>query len=234
MRHPRKKTPGKDSRSHLGQGDKRRLSSLARRAEDWFEVNGRDFPWRSPRASTYERICVEVLLQRTRAETVSAYYRDFFSAFPDWQSLDRASLEELESALKPIGLWQRRARALSGLANSVVRMGGVFPQNREALENIPAVGQYVANAILLFQHGAPEPLLDSNMARVIERYLRPRKLADIRHDPWLQAACKHLVSAGNPVEVNWAILDIGGTICTPRSPSCASCPLRRGCTHARK
>lgn len=221
-------------RAKLSRSDKRRLCTVSRRAEAWFAQNGREFPWRLDRASTYERVCVEVLLQRTRAETVSRFYDKFFSKFPSWQAIAATSIEELQDTLKPIGLWERRARTLAGLAAHASSLNGEFPNNRDTLQEIPAIGQYVANAIFLFQHGRPEPLLDSNMARVIERYIRPRKLADIRHDPWLQSAGKQLVATGDPIKVNWAILDIGGTLCTPVSPSCQACPLRKGCTHAKK
>ena len=218
----------------LPPNDKRRLGNIARRLVDWFEEHGRKFQWRNPTASEYEQICVEVLLQRTRAETINSHYDQFFNRFPDWASLRQATKAELEKALVPLGLWQRRARALSGLAEYATASGGRFPQERRELQSIPAVGQYVANAILLFQHGQPAPLLDTNMARVLERYIRPRKLADIRYDPWLQAASKYLVSSEEARNVNWAILDLGGTICTPRDPNCPACPLKRGCAYFSK
>lgn len=94
---------------------------------------------------------------------------------------------------------------------------------------MPAVGQYVANSILLFQHGKVRPLVDVNMARLLERYLRPRRLADIRHDPWLQSACNWLVDCDEPVRVNWATLDYAAKVCKSRQPSCNACELKRRC-----
>lgn len=217
----------------LPASDKRRLKSVARRLADWFPENGRKLPWREEGVTLFQHVCVEVLVQRTRAETVSRFYPVFFERFSDWSGLDEVSIEELEIFLKPVGLWKRRAQAFKGLSSYAAQSGGKFPNDLEELLKIPAVGIYVANAILLFAHDKPEPLLDTNMARVIERYIRPRKLADIRYDPWLQSAGKHLVSEGNSIEVNWAVLDLGGMICTPKSPDCTSCPLRRGCAYAR-
>jgi A/G-specific adenine glycosylase len=227
-------TRGRRPTFSLPRNDRLRLARMANRVVAWFDENGRQFPWRDPKAKDYEQICVEVLLQRTRAETIEKYYCTFFRMFPSWHSLQQATTAELENTLMPIGLWQRRARALSGLANYATASAGRFPIERSDLEKIPAVGQYVANAILLFQHGEAAPLLDTNMARVIERYLRPRKLADIRYDPWLQAASHHLVASADPKKVNWAILDLGGMVCTPRSPDCNSCPLKRGCAYHSK
>ena len=224
----------RQSITQLHRNDVRRLKGIAGRLIGWFATHGREFQWRGAAAGEYERICVEVLLQRTRAERIDEYFDWFFFRFPNWESLRWASIAELEAALMPLGLWRRRAQALSGLAKYATASGGRFPSNRTELEAIPAVGQYVASAILLFQHGQSEPLLDSNMARVLERYVRPRKLSDIRYDPWLQAAGKKLVSSADPIKTNWAVLDLGGMICRPQRADCAACPIKRGCSYARR
>lgn len=218
------RVPDPLTRSH-----KLRLTRLRCALLDWYSQNGRHLPWRKETASTFERICVEVLLQRTRAETVARVYPAFFSHFRSWADLADASLEELEEHFKPIGLWQRRARSMKALAIYASSRKGQFPSTTKDLAEVPAVGQYVANAILVFQHGENQPLLDVNMTRLIERYIRPRKLADIRHDPWLQAAAHWLVRGENPVEVNWAVLDFASAICIARKPRCTACPLSNNC-----
>ena len=215
---------------NLPASDKRRLATVARRLDGWFVSHGRKFPWREEGVDLYRHVCIEVLVQRTRAKTVARFYGPFFERFPSWQAIDEVSASELEEFLKPVGLWQRRARSLKNLARYAVEAGGKFPADDVELSRVPAVGQYVANAIRLFQDDEPAPLLDTNMARVLERYLRPRKLADLRHDPWLQAAAWYLVGLGDARLLNWAILDLGGLVCTPRSPGCPVCPLRRGCS----
>ena len=202
-----------------------KLTRLRRNLLSWFTQNGRDFPWRAPTASTFERICVEVLLQRTRAETVAGVYHPFFDRFTSWSHIASASIEELEDHFKPIGLWKRRARAVRAMAKYAAAHDGRFPDDMRELAKIPAVGQYIGNAILLFQFGEPRPLLDVNMARVIERFVRPRRMADIRHDPWLQAAAHWLVKDDRTIEVNWAALDFGSKICLARSPRCTTCPI---------
>lgn len=217
----------------LTRSDKHRLSRLATRVRSWYEGNGRSLPWRNPSTTRYHAVCVEVLLQRTRAETVAAFYDDFFARYPGWEALNRAQVEELEAALRPVGLWRRRARSLKGLANYAARVGGDFPADRGELERAPAIGQYVASAILLFHHGRREPLLDVNMARVIERAVRPRRLADIRHDPWLQGAARWLLRQGDPAATNWAVLDLGAAFCRAKDPACASCPVAPACVTGR-
>ena len=215
----------------VSRSDKQRTKGIARRLETWFELEGRPFPWRRKSATNYHKIVCEILLQRTRAETVSSVYQDFFRIFPSWNKIANASTEKIEKSLKPLGLWKRRARSLQALAKVLQKNRGRFPASREEIDRLPAVGQYVGNSVELFIHGRPLPLLDINMSRVIERYFRPRKLADIRHDPWLQALAKIIINRGiDPVKLNWSILDLGGTVCISRKPRCNACPIRRGCS----
>ena len=215
----------------VSSGEKRKLTLLRQTLLEWYGINGASFPWRNRDASDYERICVEVLLQRTRRETVSAIYEAFFCEFPTWESLASCPEDKLGVKLKPLGLWKRRAASLKALASYAFERGGQFPSTFEELKEVPAVGQYVGNAILLFQHHQARPLVDVNMARVIERVVRPRKLADIRYDPWLQSAASWLVR-DRPIETNWATLDFASSLCLSRRPMCDGCMLQRRCAFA--
>lgn len=219
----------------ISRSDKQRAKGVARRLEIWFQLQGRSFPWRTKSATNYHKVVCEILLQRTRAETVSSVYHEFFKIFPGWKKIANTSTSKIEKHLKPLGLWKRRSRSLHYLAKALQKTQGKFPPNREEIDRLPAVGQYVGNSIELFIHGRPLPLLDVNMSRIIERYFRPRKLADIRHDPWLQDLAKTIITLGkDPVKLNWSMLDLGGTICVPRKPRCDLCPIRRGCASALK
>jgi A/G-specific adenine glycosylase len=198
----------------------------------WFRHDGRSFPWRDPHASQYARIVSELLLQRTRAETVAKFFPGFLRRFPNWIRLASASNAQLQEVLEPIGLWRRRAASLKALAKEINARRGAFPSSRDELESLPGVGQYVANATMLFCHGGQEPLLDAGMARVLERCFGPRKLVDIRYDPWLQALAKRVVSHHKSIELNWALLDLAATVCKVRQPTCNACPLRSCCRQA--
>ena len=198
----------------------------------WFRKYGRTFPWRKARATLYQRVIAECLLQRTQATTVARFYDDFLSRFPNWRTLAKASPGEIGAVIKRIGLWRRRAVALAKLARVMAERNGRFPGTRNEIESLPGVGQYIANAIMLFSKGKAEPLLDVNMARVVERLFGPRKLVDIRFDLDLQKASRRLVSGRQPIEVNWAILDLAATICKPRTPQCPECPVQHWCQFA--
>lgn len=222
------------SRDPVLPSQRRKIARLRSDLKHWYKEHGRSFPWRRDDATEFERICVEVLLQRTRAETIERFYVPFFSRYKGWEEIANAPLDDLEEALKPVGLWRRRARALQGLASYAVGTGGRFPDSHEGLAEVPAVGQYVANAILMFQHRLAAPLLDVNMARLLERVVRPRSLADIRYDPWLQEAAHLLVRDTEVTIINWAALDFAAKVCTARSPRCAECRFKRRCTYFRR
>jgi A/G-specific adenine glycosylase len=197
----------------------------------WYAVNGRKFPWRRKRSTQYHLIVSEILLKRTRAESAADFFHSFVARYPSWKAISRASTRELGIALRPIGLWRQRATSLSALAAEMVARNGRFPQERELIESLPGVGQYVANAVMLFCHGRCEPLLDTGMARVLERCFGRRTLVDIRYDPWLQDISKRAVQHDQPAELNWAILDLAATTCHSHTPDCSNCPLRKLCRY---
>jgi A/G-specific adenine glycosylase len=196
---------------------------------DWYYKNGRHFPWRNKSISNYQKIIAEVLLQRTKAETVAKFFPKFIKQYPSWKFIANSELEELEKALKPIGLHKQRATRLYKLAAAMSSKGGRIPYNYQELEKIPMFGQYIANAAMSVVHDEPYPLLDVNMARVLERYFGPRKLADIRYDPYLQELAFKLVATRDSKIVNWAVLDFAAMVCKARKPNCDICPFVKEC-----
>lgn len=208
------------------------IRGFRKRVLVWYETNGRKFPWRDDNRSDFEKVVAEVLLQRTRAEVVARMYPLFLALFKDWRDIACASDESLVEFLRPLGLWQRRSVSLKKLAAAMAARDGIFPSSREKVEDLPGVGQYIANAILLLCHGQHLPLLDVNMARVLERFFGPRKLADIRDDPGLQALARAITNHKQAIDINWAILDFASLVCKPRTPACPCCPLRDKCLYA--
>ncbi len=178
----------------------------------WYKKNGRKFPWRNKSATNYHRIISEVLLQRTRAETIGKFFPIFVKKYPSWKKLAKASVKQLEKDLQPIGLQKQRAKRLHAFAKEMAKRNGRFPETREEIEKIPFVGQYIGNAIELFLFNEAKPLLDVNMAKILEQYFGKRKLVDIRIDPYLQELAHRIVKHKRAKEINWAILDYSATI----------------------
>ncbi len=207
---------------------KRKITFFQQKILEWYNQNGRKFLWRRKGLTHYQYVIAEVLLQRTKAETVAKFYPNFLKDFPNWKALARADIKDIETYLIPVGLYRQRSKRLMGLAQEMVRRGGRLPKDREELESIPFMGQYIANAVELVIFNEPSPLVDVNMSRVLERFFGPRKMADIRYDSYLQALSRKIVYHIDTKHMNWAILDFAALVCKPK-PLCIICPLSGKC-----
>ena len=156
--------------------------------------------------------------------------RDLLRTFPNWRALASADARKLQRHLRPLGLWRRRSRSLRALAKEMAARHGRFPKLRAELDSLPGVGQYFGNAIEVICHKRRRPFIDVNLARVLERYFRPRRLADIRYDPYLQELSSRFANSPRSLELNWAVLDFAAKVCLARTPKCSMCPLVRDCT----
>lgn len=199
---------------------------------EWFAANARKFPWRNPSISNYQKVMSEILLQRTKAATVAKIYKGFMAKFPSWKKLAEASREELEESLKPLGLFRQRAGRVFKLAQEMKKRNGRLPKTKEELESLSMFGQYIVHAVMLFVHDSPAPLLDVNMSRVLERFFGPRKMSDIRYDPYLQDLASRVVNHHESREINWGILDFAALVCQARKPKCGICPLSSKCVYS--
>jgi A/G-specific adenine glycosylase len=205
------------------------INEFQQRLLSWFDINGRQFPWRNKRLTQYQIIIAETLLQRTKAETVSKFYRQFIKDFPNWAALAKANTATISKYLKSIGLYRQRAKRLKALAAEMVKRKGKLPKDRAELESIPFMGQYIANAVELIIFKKPLPLIDVNMARLLERYFGKRKMADIRYDPYLQKLSYKIVNHQRAKEMNWAVLDFAALICKAQNPLCHQCVFSTNC-----
>ncbi len=197
----------------------------------WFSQNGRKFIWRKTGLTHYEYVIAEVLLQRTKAETIAKFYPNFLVRFPNWASLSGAPIDQIEDALKPVGLYRQRSKRLKSLAEEMTKRKGRLPRDREELESIPFMGQYIANAVELVIFNKPTPLIDVNMARVLERFFGHRQMADIRYDPYLQELAYKIVTHLDAKKINWAILDFAAIVCKASKPACEICPINQRCSY---
>jgi A/G-specific adenine glycosylase len=174
----------------------------------------------------------EILLQRTTAAGVAHAYIGFLKRYPSWIVLAQAPLQGLENALRPLGLWRQKALAFQHLAQSIVTNGGVVPDTRKELERLPGIGPYTASAVLSIVYGRTEPLLDVNMARLLDRFLGPPEGIEAKPTRTLHTPALRLVSCKCGLQVNWAVLDFGALVCRARRPLCPECPLRARCHYA--
>ena len=165
------------------------------------------------------------MLQQTRVETVIPYYQRWLERFPDLDTLAAAPVDDVLKQWEGLGYYSR-ARNLQRAAQMVrERHSGSLPDNYEQLYNLPGIGAYTAAALSSIAFDAPHAAVDGNVKRVLTRILD--RVSPTTAE--LQAAADRLLDPQRPGDFNQAMMDLGATICTPRSPRCAVCPVSRFC-----
>lgn len=196
---------------------------------EWIGSNKRDFPWRNEGVSNYELILSEILLQRTKAETVSKYYDTFFKKYPNWEKLIMATNKDLEEILKPLGLHTQRAIRISRIIQEYKDKDGFLPQNKDELLESSFASLYISNAYELFILKHRAALLDVNMSRVLSRFFYPKEFKDVRNDVLIQELAHNVINVKDCKELNWAILDFAALVCKAQKPKCYDCKLNLKC-----
>ena len=207
----------------------REIAALRRKLLGWYRANRRDFPWRRG-CDPYRVWLAEIMLQQTRIAAVLPYYERFFARFPNVAALARARETEVLKFWAGLGYYSR-ARNLHRAAKKIVREhGGEFPAAREKTLALPGIGAYTAAAILSISYDAPLAAVDGNIARVLARLFAVRgDLRARRNWKLLQKIAERLLPADAPGDWNQALMELGETVCAPRSPDCAACPVARNC-----
>jgi A/G-specific adenine glycosylase len=217
----------------IGAETRKLLSRVRRRLLDWYDIHKRDLPWRYTR-DPYAVWVSETMLQQTRVETVIPYYERFLARFPDVESLASADTEEVYALWTGLGYYSR-ARNLQAAARAIVEEhGGRLPEEVTELRRLKGVGRYTAGALASIAFDRPEPAVDGNVVRVLARLLGVRD--DAARKPvtdrfWRIAA--ELAHGPRPGQLNQALMELGATVCRPRSPICPACPLESLCDAAR-
>jgi A/G-specific adenine glycosylase len=187
----------------------------------WFDVHKRDLPWRKTK-DPYQIWLSEVLLQQTQVSRGVVFFERFIAAFPTVQDLATAPLEAVLKAWEGAGYYAR-ARNLHKAAQ-VIALNGM-PSTLEGLLELPGVGRYTAGAVASIAFGLPVPVVDGNVRRVLARWLCEATPTD----DWLWAYTEGFLEKTRPGDWNQAIMELGATVCTPKSPACGSCPVSSQC-----
>ena len=192
----------------------------------WGKANRRSFPWRETK-DPFRILVAEVLLQRSRGNTVAKVYEELFARWPDVASLARARLDTIQRVIRPLGL-NRRAGSLKEMAAVVSGLGEV-PSTLDGLLALPGVGPYAAGATLAVAFGKRAPVVDGVTARVYRRYFGLDRAISASSDPELWRVVAEASPARNNKEWNWAVLDLASSVCLPKVPRCHECPLAAHC-----
>lgn len=207
-----------------------RIKQLRERLLAWYDVSRRDLPWRRSR-DPYAIWISEAMLQQTRIETVIPYYMRFLKRFPDVEALAAADRDDVFELWTGLGYYSR-ARNLHRSAQMVMdEFGGKVPSTAPALRKLPGVGRYTAGAVASIAFGREEAVVDGNVVRVLSRLLDIRAdvtRKDVVERIWEEAGA--LARGPRPGDLNQALMELGATVCTPRSPRCENlCPMKRLC-----
>lgn len=195
----------------------------------WYDRHGRRLPWRGAR-DPYRIWIAEVMLQQTQVETVKPYYRRWLRHFPTMRALAQAPLEAVLAQWEGLGYYSR-ARNLHRAAQQLVREhAGRLPASVDELRSLPGIGRYTAAAVASIAFNVPAAVLDGNVKRVLARvfnYTGDIKTPRGEQDLW--ALAERLLPPARPGDYNQAVMDLGATVCVPRAPDCAACPLSALC-----
>ena len=198
---------------------------------DWYDRHRRRLPWRAAageRPDPYRVWLSEIMLQQTGVKTVGPYFEKFLARWPDVAALGRASLDDVLRMWAGLGYYSR-ARNLHACAVVVLREhDGTFPDTEQSLRALPGIGPYTASAIAAIAFDRRTMPVDGNIERVVSRlYAVEDELPKAK--PRIQELAATLLADTRAGDSAQALMDLGSSICTPKKPACALCPLNDDC-----
>ena len=212
------------------------VAALRRALLGWYDRQARTLPWRTPpaeraqgvRPDPYAVWLSEIMLQQTTVPHATPYFLAFLARWPRVGDLARAPDAEVMAAWAGLGYYAR-ARNLLACARAVAeRPDGAFPDTEADLAALPGVGPYTAAAVAAIAFDRPANVVDGNVERVMARLFAVETPLPAAK-PDLKARAGALVTADRPGDWAQALMDLGATVCRPKSPLCDACPLAFAC-----
>ena len=219
-------------------GSSRKVNALARALLHWFSQSARDLPWRRTR-DPYAVWVSEIMLQQTQVKTVIPFWERWMRSLPTIQSLAEAPPEQIHKLWEGLGYYTRVRNMQKAARDIIARHHGRFPEDFEAILDLPGIGRYTAGAIASIAFNQPKPLLDGNVIRVLTRLFgiaeNPRDKPT--NDQLWQLAGQLVLSANGSAttspnacsHLNQSLMELGALVCTPKQPKCLLCPVRPHC-----
>lgn len=205
------------------------MENFSRPLVDWYKKEARPLPWREE-PTPYRVWVSEIMLQQTRIEAAREYFNRFTRAFPTVEALAAAELDDVLKLWEGLGYYSR-ARNLHKCARTVCETyGGVFPPDAAALHALPGIGDYTAGAIASIAYGLPEPAVDGNVLRVLARMeCFGESIGSDKVKKRFREALRDIYPTGECGAFTSALMELGETVCTVGTPSCARCPVAAYC-----
>lgn len=195
----------------------------------WHTRNRRNFPWRHTK-DPYRIMIAEFMLHRTRAEQVLPVYLEFIKKYNHVESLAKAKLPDIKKFTARLGLHWRAKHFITAAKYIVQNFNGKFPETKEELLKIPGIGDYVAGAILTICFRKKVSVVDSNIARFINRFYGLNLSGEIRRKKQVIEISAKLFDTAEPGKFLFAIIDFTTAVCKPINPDHKNCPLKKRCS----
>ena len=192
----------------------------------WFDEHERPLPWRA--GDPWGVVVSEFMLQQTPVHRVLPVWEEWLTRWPTPAALAAEPQGEAVRAWGRLGYPRRALRLHAAAVQITEQHGGCVPADYTALRSLPGVGDYTAAAICAFAFGQRVPVIDVNVERVLRRALLGREDAPARQ---VRAAAEQVLPRAHARAARWsaAVMELGALVCTARTPTCGSCPLRRRC-----
>jgi len=212
--------------------DAEKIARVRGRLLEWYERSRRDLPWRRSR-DPYAIWVSEIMLQQTRVAVVVERYEAFMLQFPTLNSLAQAPEQEVLALWSGLGYYRRARMLLKAAQFAVEHYKGDLPKTAEALRSLPGIGAYTAAAIASIAHGEQVAVVDGNVERVLCRLEGWKGDSHAGGGTQLRRKIEklaaELVCPERPGDSNQALMELGATLCSPRSPQCLVCPVASEC-----
>ncbi|MGY1840064.1 MULTISPECIES: A/G-specific adenine glycosylase [unclassified Modestobacter] len=197
---------------------------------DWYARAARDLPWRAPGTDPWAVLVSEVMLQQTPVARVEPVWREWLRRWPTPASLAAVSPAEVIRAWGKLGYPRRALRLREAAVALTERHGGRVPADVADLEALPGVGTYTARAVSCFGHGRRQPVVDTNVRRVVARLVHGRaEAAPARAADLDDIAALAPADDARAVRFSVAVMELGALVCVAGTPRCPACPVRDRC-----
>jgi A/G-specific adenine glycosylase len=206
-----------------------RLHDIQEMLLQWYIENQRDLPWRR-HSNAYYTLVSEIMLQQTKVATVIPYFERFIKRFPTVYDLADASDDDVVKLWEGLGYYSRARNLHAAIKEVVATYDGVIPNEKEKISKLKGIGPYTTGAVLSIAYKQKVPAVDGNVMRVFSR------LFDMEDDiakpatrKKMEAIAEQIIPDQSPGDFNQALMELGATVCTPKSPECLFCPIRNFC-----
>ena len=175
----------------------------------------------------YELAIAVLLSAQTTDQAVNKVTEVLFKKYPTLESLAKASEEEIGEIIHSIGLYKNKAKAIKGLANTLlIKYDAKLPSDKNELVTLPGIGNKSAGVIRCEVFNIPDLPVDTHIIRVTNRL----GLANSKDEPIdIEYKLKKIIDESRWIKTHHQRIHFGRYFCTAKSPRCKECKIKNLC-----